>query len=242
MDILIEIGICLILAASLSLLTYKFNLLSKSGCLTSFIIGSVIGICGSIYWLVLLIVFALLGFAATLVGFTKKIEMGVQEGKHGERSYKNILGVSLPCAVFAVMNLFLGDESNTMLTIAYVSAIAVAAADTAASEIGVKDSNVWLITNFKRVEPGVNGGISVMGTAISIVAAFVVSFIGYVIIFHNLDVSILIPIICGFIGCMLDSLFGTLFEDKGVMSKYTNNCLTGLIGGLLSIILFLQFF
>ncbi len=36
-------------------------------------------------------------------------------------------------------------------------------ADTFASEIGVIDRNVYMITNFKRTVPGVNGGVSLTG-------------------------------------------------------------------------------
>lgn len=229
---LIAVGLSLVL----SLLIYAFRLLTVSGCVASFLIGSVIGVFGSLSWLVLLIVFAILGFAATKSGFTKKKEMGVQEGTHGERNYKNILGVAIPPFIIALLNfIFPGNES--MMALGYIATIAVAAADTSASELGVKDPKVWLITNFKRVAPGTDGGVSVSGTVISLVVSLAVSIVGYLVIFQSLNVSLLVPTVCGFIGCVADSVLGATVESKGLISKYTNNAITGIIGGLLTILI-----
>lgn len=228
--------ISFLLALCLSLAVYKFGLLTRSGCIGAFAIGFAIGALGSVWWLALLIVFALLGFGATVVGLSKKKSKGLQEGDHGERSYKNILGVAIPPLFIAILNqLFPGNED--IFSIAYIATIAVAGADTAASELGVKDSKVWLITSFRRVEPGTDGGVSVMGTLISATASVAVSLIGYLFIFHTLDLYVVIPAVCGFVGCVADSYFGATLETWGYMSKYANNCSTGIIGGLLSILL-----
>lgn len=229
-SVLTAVGLSLVL----SLLIYGFRLLTVSGCAASFVIGSVIGAFGSVSWLLLLIVFALMGFVATKIGFSKKVDMGVQEGQHGERTYKNILGVAIPPFVIAILNvIFPGHE--TFMAIGYIATIAVAAADTAASEIGVKDSNVWLITNFKKVAPGTDGGVSVKGTLISAVASLAVSIIGYLVIFRTLDVLVLIPTVCGIIGCFADSYIGATIETKGYVSKYANNTITGVLGGILAV-------
>ena len=221
------------LALCLSLATYKFGLLTKSGCASAFAIGFAIGALGSVWWLALLIVFALLGFAATLIGLSKKREKGLQEGTHGERSYKNILGVALPPLIVAVLNqIYPGHE--WAFSVAYIATIAVAAADTAGSEIGVKDPRVWLITTFKRVEPGTDGGISLKGTLISAVASFIVSVIGYLFITKTLDVWVLVPSVCGIIGCLADSYVGATIETWGWVNKYANNAMTGLLGGVLA--------
>ena len=232
--------ISFLLALFLSLITYKFGLLTKSGCVGAFAIGFVIGVMGSVWWLALLILFALIGFAATLIGLSKKREKGLQEGTHGERSYKNILGVAIPPLIFAMMNgIFPGNE--WMLSIAYISTISVAAADTAASELGVKDPKVWLITTFKRVEPGTDGGVSLTGTLISAAGAIVVSTLGYLFIMQTFDIWFIVPAICGFLGCMADSYIGATVETWGYVSKYTNNCITEIIGGLLAIVFCLAF-
>lgn len=229
--------ISFVLALALAVAVYKFRLLTKSGCVGSFAIGFCIGALGSVWWLALLIIFAVIGFAVTLVGFEKKKEKGIQEGEHGERSYKNILGVAIPPLLIAILNLIFGNNENSwMFSIAYIATIAVAGADTAASELGVKDQKVWLITNFKRVEPGTDGGISLYGTLISVTASFAVSVLGYLFIFNTLDLWVLVPAVCGIIGCFADSYLGATLESWGYISKYVNNCSTGIIGGVLAIL------
>ena len=233
MDLLTQVAVSAALAVILSIACYGLKLLTVNGCLGAAAVGFVIGALGGVDWLALLILFALAGFAATKAGFTKKREMGVQEGKHGERGMKNILGVAIPALIMAVLNGLL-PQYTTEFTIGYIATIAVAAADTAGSELGVRDPNVWLITTFKRTEPGTNGGISVKGTLISLAASVFVSLIGYAILTLGMDMLVVIPMICGFIGCMLDSLVGATLEDGGYVSKYDNNCITGIAGGLLA--------
>lgn len=233
---MIDLTECLIsfaLALCLSLITYRFGLLTRSGCVSAFLIGFGIGALGSVWWLALLIVFALAGFAATLIGLSKKREKGLQEGTHGERSYKNILGVALPPMAIAVLNqIFEGYYWE--FSVAYIATIAVAAADTVGSELGVKDPRVWLITTFRRVEPGTDGGISLNGTLLSFAASIFVSVIGYLFIVHTLDAWVIVPAVCGMIGCLADSYVGATIETWGYVSKYTNNCMTGLLGGILA--------
>lgn len=235
MDFITILLVAVCLSGILSALALFMRLLTKSGAIVSFIIGFIIGICGSIDWLLLLIVFTVIGFAVTKIDLSKKTVKGLQEGTHGERNYKNILGVGIPSCIFAIINLILGEEYYFLMSIGYVGTIAVAAADTAASEIGIKDKRVWLITTFKRVEPGVNGGISITGTFIAFVGAIVTTTIGWLVIFHTLDYALFIPVIAGIIGCMADSVVGATLEDDGIISKYTNNCLTELFGALVAI-------
>ena len=237
-ELWMEIIAILALSALLSFLAYKMDLLTRSGCISAAVMGMVIGFCGSLSWLLLLIVFTLLGFTATKIGLSRKREKGLQEGTHGERSYKNVLGVGLPCCVFAVINVITQDAHYYYMMIAYISSIAVAAADTAASELGTKDSNVYLITTLKRVEPGTDGGISRFGTIVSLIASVIVTIVGWGVI--NLsydDIFILIPMAAGFIGCMLDSVVGATLETWGYVSKYGNNCITGIAGAAIGVLI-----
>ncbi|MDY5872566.1 MAG: DUF92 domain-containing protein [Candidatus Methanomethylophilaceae archaeon] len=227
--------ISVILSVILALITYRTGLLTLGGSVSAASIAVVIGALGSVYWLILLVVFAVLGFAATKAGFSKKRKMGVQEGEHGERNFKNILGVAIPPAVFAVLNTALPGNTD-MLALAFIATVCVAASDTAASELGVRDPNVWLITTFKRVPQGTDGGISVKGTLISLIASFAVAAIGYILVFRTIDAVFVIPAICGMIGCIADSYIGATIETWGWVSKYANNCITGILGGVMAVI------
>ena len=227
-------AMALILSAALSIEAYKLQCLTKGGAVASFLVGGFVGVFSSINAFFLLTVFTIAGFAATLKDFDKKAEEGVQEGKHGERTWKNVLGVGLPPCIAVAMD-YLGLLSPDQFAIMFISTITVAGADTIASEIGVKDQKVYMITDFKRVEPGVNGGISVLGTSVSTVAALLIALLGWGVITESLDILLLIPFIAGVAGNLLDSVFGAVLENPGYISKYTNNCSTALIGAFIGL-------
>jgi uncharacterized protein (TIGR00297 family) len=239
MDPLISIAITVALSLILSLTAWKVGMLTADGAVAAAIVLLAIGIMGGLDWLLMLVIFAIIGFAVTKVAFGKKKEKGVQEGKSGERGWKNIAGVALAPAIVSAIN-FAIPGYHDLLAVAYLSTIAVAASDTVASEIGVRDPKAWLITTFKRVTAGTNGGISVTGSLISFAASVAVSVIGWAILFRDLSWLFLIPAVAGMLGNLLDSLFGATIEDRYI-SKYTNNFMTGLFGGLIAAIMYLQF-
>ena len=234
MDAVIEILAILIISGILSCAAYYLGLLTLSGAAVSFTIGAIVGCFGGIGWFVLLILFVGAGFAATRMGFSKKKEKGLQEGEHGERTHLNILGVGVAPCVMAVVAFMAGDEHRLLTSIGFIASISVAAADTLASEIGVRDNNVWLCTTFRKVPPGTDGGISLLGCAVAVAGAAVSSVLGWLILFKGLDPLILIPVLSGFAGCYMDSIFGATIEARGWISKYTNNAVTGMLGALMA--------
>jgi uncharacterized protein (TIGR00297 family) len=226
----VEAAIVISVSLLLSICSWKLKMLTVSGAIAAFFTGSIVGLTSNLEWFFLLILFTVSGLVATRIGFERKLKKGIQEGKHGERTHLNVLGVGIPPCIISIIYLLSNGQYSFELTIAFISTMAVSAADTIASEIGTKDERVWLITTFKRVKPGVNGGISLFGTGISIVAAFIISTIGWLMIYHTIEIYILIPTLAGLVGNMLDSLLGATLEDGGYISKYTNNCVTSLMG------------
>lgn len=218
---------------------WKVKLLTKDGAIASVVVGYIIGFSTKLEWLLILILFTAIGFGVTLYRLSKKKEKGLQEGTHGERTWKNVLGVSVPCCIFAVAALFTdpGSEIYQSMFVGYVATVAVASADTTASEVGVKDEDVWMITSLERVKPGVDGGISLTGTAVSLLAATITALFAWFVVQHGMDQYVLIPILAGFLGCILDSIVGATWETKGLITKYGNNCLTGFIGGIIGFVL-----
>jgi uncharacterized protein (TIGR00297 family) len=241
MDALLHLGLALAVSTILSLLAYQLKLLTWSGALSSFVVGTVIGFFGSLNWLLVLVSFTFLGFIVTRIDMLEKTRMGLQEGIHGERTHTNVLAVGLPPCVLAIIAFLMGDSFAMAAAIGYISVISVAASDTVASELGVKYEKVWLITTFRRVAPGTDGGVSLMGTTWALLGAVAASVLGWVIIFPSDIFSPLplIPIVAGFVGCLLDSVLGATLETWGVINKYSNNAITMLVGGGLGILIYL---
>lgn len=239
MDLIIQVILAVVLSLLLSIIAWKTGMLTVDGAVAAGAVLLTIGILGNLNWLIMLVVFAVLGFAVTKLSFNKKKEKGLQEGTHGERNWKNIAGVSLAPAIIAIAN-FVFPGYTDIMTVAYLSSIAVAASDTVASEIGVKDPRAWLITTFKRVNAGTNGGVSVFGLAISFLASAIVALIGWLVLFQEISWMLVIPMVIGMTGNLLDSLFGATIEDRYI-SKYMNNFITGLIGAVLAAAIYIQF-
>jgi len=237
MEPIAEAVITIAVALILAVLSYYLDLLTKYGAVTSVITGAIVGIFGSLSWFIVLILFTVAGFAATRIGFFRKKAQGLQEGVRGERTHMNVLGVGIAPCVFAMIHFVLPDEYSLLTCIGFIASISVAAADTIASEIGVKDKNVILCTTFKRVPPGTDGGISVFGTLAALAGAAFASVLGWVVIYHDVDILVLIPIAAGMVGCFMDSIFGATIESSGKISKYTNNASTGIIGALFAMLI-----
>jgi uncharacterized protein (TIGR00297 family) len=234
----------------LAILSYNRKVFDLSGSLTAFAVGMVIGIMGSVLWLVLLLVFLLTSFGLTKYRYDWKKAQGFQEGKKGERTWRNVAANgAIPTMIAFLSFVALAMDPSTrfftkdVASFLFVSAIAVAASDTAASEIGIIDPRVYLITTFKRTPRGRDGGISLTGTFVAFIAAAYTSVISYVV-FAGLDKDLLagpstlfVPMLCGFLGCQIDSLIGATLETKGKVGKLGNNFFSILAGTMIAFVI-----
>lgn len=240
MLILESLAIVLVLCAALSALSYWFGLLTASGSIASFLVGMVIGGLGSIAWLLTLVTFTFMGFIVTRYRFQLKEVKGLQEGKRGERTHLNVLANGLVPAVVALVSFSVGGQGTMVASIAFLSSVAVAAADTTASELGVLSDRAYLITTGRPVPAGTDGGISLAGTLWCAVASLAASTVGWLFSSYSiLDPLLSIPVTMGVSGCMMDSLIGATLERRGIVGKLQNNILSMAFGSGLGILVFL---
>ncbi|MDD1755843.1 MAG: DUF92 domain-containing protein [Methanomassiliicoccales archaeon] len=220
--------VVLALCAVLSAISYKFKLLTASGSLAAFLMGVVVGVFGSINWLLLLIAFTVAGFVVTRFRLEIKMQSGLQEGKRGERTWKNVLANGLVPMLVAVIAWALGMQGTVEAGLVYLTSIGVAASDTIASELGVLSGKARLITTMRPVPAGTDGGVSLLGTFWAFMGALIAAVLGWAIIFPGTwpDYRILIPIVLGFVGCNLDSIIGATWERSGKVSKLGTNILS----------------
>jgi uncharacterized protein (TIGR00297 family) len=101
-----------------------------------------------------LLLFYLLANGTTYVGARRKRERGIAEGDGGRRGGGSVFSKGLFPALFALVS-----------PTAMVSALAVYAADTAASEIGkLTRGATWLLAARRRARTGEAGGVSLLGS------------------------------------------------------------------------------
>ncbi|MCS7135450.1 MAG: DUF92 domain-containing protein, partial [Candidatus Aenigmarchaeota archaeon] len=121
-----------------------------------------------------------------------------------------------------------------IFALAFLASVATALGDTIASEIGKTAKNVYLITNFKKVKPGTNGGISFIGELAAIFGCLLVSLLA--LLFGLISFQHLLPIIlAGFLAIHIDSLLGATLEVKGYLNNSGVNFFATLFGGFICI-------
>ncbi len=236
--------ICFILA----LLTYKRGLLNLDGALTAFFLGLIIGFQGNITLIILLLIFLLSAFLATRYKFNYKKKIDSQEGFKGERGWTNVLANGIvPVSVLLLSQsgnlISIGFLKYEYTMILFVLSVAAAASDTLASEIGMASDKVYLITTFKRVRPGTNGGISLYGEIWAFIGSFYTFGVAYLLfqlensVIFNPQI-ILLGTAFGFISCQIDSVLGATLEREGILNKSLVNLLSisitvSIFGGLI---------
>ena len=103
--------------------------------------------------------------------------------------------------------------SKKVFLIAFVAAIAEALADTVASGIGVISGKAYDVFRRKTCEPGISGGMSLLGTVSSLLAAAIIAFFAY--LFGRINgAEVVIVILSAFLGAIFDSFLGSVVQVK----------------------------
>ncbi|MCI4346026.1 MAG: DUF92 domain-containing protein [Thermoplasmata archaeon] len=207
--------------------------LTRSAGVVAAAFGLVIVILGGFPYLALLVLFVVASVLATRYGFEEKQRRHVQEGTAGERGVWNVVAhIVLPTALVLGFALAAGDVAlPPLLPLLYTAALAFGAADTFASEFGVLSGKAWGILSLRPVEPGTNGGVSVLGTLWAFTGAATTAIVGWLlfVVFRapvlDAGFAITVALLSGFLACQVDSLLGALLENRGVLTKGSTNFL-----------------
>ncbi|PTD94431.1 TIGR00297 family protein [archaeon SCG-AAA382B04] len=242
MNVITGVGIC----AALSVLAFQKKILSKKAVIASFLVGSVVAVLGGLKWLTVLLTFVIIGFSFTKIGYNEKKQRGLLEGEHGERKMRNVLANGIvPIGIVIIYWLYtslgtsygvLSIETTSpqvllLLKAGYIGSVATAASDTLASEIGTLDSHTRLITNMKKVEPGSDGGISLLGELSSVLGALIIGVVSFFL--FSLQNAVVIALIAGVIGCHLDSFLGATMEKRDYLTNEGVNFIATSMGAIL---------
>lgn len=233
--------------ALIGVYTYRKDMLNATGAFTAFAMGALIVLFTNFLWLLLLFALLGLGSAATRFRFKEKQARKVSEKQGGRRSTRNVIANGATPAVLAVAApLIAGTWGPDVAAVAYVSAIAVAASDTFASEFGSLAKKVYLITTFREVPAGVDGGVSLPGQAAALAGGLAISLLGALflgilgtgdLVMSVTPWTLLLPVLMGFFGCQVDSVLGATLEGEGLFTKEETNLLSITAGAVLGLVL-----
>jgi uncharacterized protein (TIGR00297 family) len=177
-----------------------------------------------------LVALFLMTWIATRLGYRHKQELGLAERREG----RNAGQVLSNLAVAALGAITFGATGRRMCLVAVVAALAEAATDTVASEIGEsRRQDARLITTWERVPAGTDGGITISGTLAGAVAGLAIAAVAVAAGILPLG-EIWIPPAAGFAGMLADSLLGATSQRRGWISNQGVNLVSTLVAAALA--------
>ena len=96
-----------------------------------------------------------------------------------------------------------------------------------------------MITTFKKVDVGTDGGITPLGEISALAGAVLIAAIPLALGVGDVKMF-LIASAAGFIACNIDSLFGATLEQRGTFNKHFTNLFATLSGAVIGILIFMH--
>jgi uncharacterized protein (TIGR00297 family) len=222
---LLMIVLCLSIVA---VLCVKRSWLTLGGAIAMIVMGAIIDVAFGIKGLTIIFIFFL---SSNLVG--KLARSGQNPAPHAPRTLKQVFangGVPL----FSALYVALGGSLLFGLG-CFLASIASATADTWASEVGSQRAGKpYHLAIGKKVEPGLSGAITFLGTSIGGLGAVLISCVSLAFYFQvsiesNLFTFLIIALV-GWGGQWMDTLFGAYFQARfechvcGVLTDDSEHC------------------
>ena len=204
-----------VFSALVSILAYRFKILTSDGASAAFLLGAIIFGTGGIGFAIPLLFFFLSSSLLSRYKSGRKVKYKDVFEKTGARDKNQVLanGV-LAGSLSFVYFIFLFPS----IYFAYLACLATVNADTWGTEIGIlsKVEPISLKT-FRKVSPGSSGGVSLMGTASSLFGSFLLVLVGFLPGISPVPFKLelfLIIVIAGFSGSFIDSLLGAFLQAQ----------------------------
>jgi len=198
--------------------------LTVTAAITGAILGWLIYAGGGYRGLSLIVVFFILGTAATSWKKKEKLSIRANAGHQSTRTTGQVIanaGVAALAGLLAV----LFPSRRDLLQLMMAGSMSAAMADTLSSELGmVYGRRFYHILTWKPDEKGQDGVVSLEGLLIGIIGSSIIALIA--------NDHFWVIVIAGTIGNLADSLLGAFFERQGRLSNNTVNLLNTLIGAL----------
>ncbi|MDR3677383.1 MAG: DUF92 domain-containing protein [Acidobacteriota bacterium] len=215
------LGRRLVLAAAVNLLlaalALGLKMVNRSGAVCGFLLGVAVYLGYGYKSFLMMFTFFAIGSIATRIGYARKAARGVAEKRGGARSWREAAANSLVGAFFSILVITTHHEGAFLL--ALIAAFAEAAGDTVSSEIGQWISgHAYMITTFKVVPAGEDGGVSVGGSIAGGMASTLIVALAFAMGLCGKGCAV-IALSAAIAGNLLDSLLGATLEQRGLVTN-----------------------
>ncbi|RAL45076.1 hypothetical protein DM860_018138 [Cuscuta australis] len=190
--------------------------LSLSGIAAAFLLGVLIWRAFGPSGFFLVATYFVIGTGVTKVKMAEKEAQGVAEKRKGRRGPGSVIGSSAAgclCA-FLMINGIGGATSSRLWDIGFVASFCTKLSDTVASEIGkAYGKTTYLISTFRVVPRGTEGGVSAEGTFAGLCASVLLAVVACMMGQVNKPEAI-ICVVASQIANLGESLIGATFQEK----------------------------
>ena len=167
-----------------------------------------------------------LTWISTRLGYGRKQNLGTAQNREGRTASQVLANLSISAACAACFAI----TGNVAFLVATAAALSEAAADTVSSELGQAGSaKARLITSWRLVPAGTDGGVSVAGTFGGIAAAVLVTLVCVAVGMFPLKQTAA-SVMAALFGMIVDSYLGATLERR----KLLNNDGVNFLGTLAS--------
>lgn len=218
-----SVALAFSVAGILGYLSWSFGMASLTGMLTGITMGFVTIVLGGWAWFGLLLSFFGIGGIASKYRIDEKRRYGVAESNAGARRSRNVIGN----AAVALLAVF-GYAASASLSVpavvflfAFTGSVATALADTLSSEIGVLCGRPRLITTFREVPPGTDGGVTLEGFVAGVVGALFIAVLT-LMLFDIPTIGLFLVVTAGVSGMIADSVLGAVVEGELIGNQSVN--------------------
>ena len=223
-------------------LFYIFPLMTKSGWISAGILGTILWGCLSWQGWMSVVAYLFLGSLVTKIGYKFKKEKGIAEKRGGRRGPENVWGSAATGLFFAMMTK-LNLANLVFLKIGFAASFTAKLADTFGSEIGKRfGGETYLITSFKKVERGTEGGVSIEGTISSLFGAIFMALVMLSLSIISTKYEFIIVSISGFLATIFESIIGAKYQNKYKLSNEMVNAIQTSISSVFAIFLLFYYY
>ncbi|MBT3229549.1 MAG: DUF92 domain-containing protein [Candidatus Marinimicrobia bacterium] len=209
---------------------FKLKSLSVSGGFGAFLLGVFMFGMGSWHTMLPLIAFFVLSSILSKIA-DRQSKKDIISSKGSQRDIVQVYANGGIPLIFSIA-WYLSNYSIDWLYWAFLASLASATADTWETEIGSFSKTLPLnILSWKRVPKGYSGGISLLGTSGGILGAAIIVSIAVLMGFIEWNLMlVLLIIIAGFLGSVIDSILGASIQAKfecevcGKNTERVNHC------------------